>query len=221
MPRIGWKERHRRMREALQEAWGAAALEQGDPGLREAYDAIPRAPIRIIACPLSKDINQGGILRVADAFRVEHVDLSPEEEFAIDFAGNRGTLRRQPYRWIPAEDAVREAREEGRFLVALTLAPGARPLREVPWRFPCGIVLGSERDGIHPEIVQACDEVAAIPLYGLVTSLNVVSAAAIALYEAVEAYRQENPEFAPVRRGSRALLELEPAVYENPVIEKA
>ena len=46
------------------------------------------------------------------------------------------------------------------------------------------IVLGSEGDGLGPEILQACNDHAAIPMQQGVDSLNVTSAAAVFLYEA-------------------------------------
>lgn len=45
------------------------------------------------------------------------------------------------------------------------------------------IVLGSEGEGISPNILAACDEAIAVPMHNGVDSLNVASASAIFLYE--------------------------------------
>lgn len=194
------------------EAWEGAE-KTGEPGLREAYPAIARARIVLVACPMSKAVNHGGLLRLAEAFRLERVDLAPEADGCIDGSGARGSRELQPHRWIPAERAVAEARAEGRWVVGVTLAAGARPLEGVAWRFPLAVVMGSEADGLPPEVVAACDETVAIPLYGLVTSLNVASAAAVVVHAALGAYVRENPAFEPARKESRGLLGLEPGEY--------
>lgn len=202
---IGWHERQRRMREALGEAWESAGYQADDPGLRDRYATLQRAPIRLICCPLIKDVNQGGLLRVAEAFRIERVDLAPERDGAVDLSGQRGTARYQPHRWIEPEEAIAEARAEGFRILALTLSPDSIALETVEWPFPVAIVLGSENEGVPAEILQLCDSAVAIPLYGLVTSLNVATAAAIVIHEAIQVLRAVEG-FEPARGISRQLL---------------
>lgn len=202
---IGWKERQRRMRAAENEAWEAAGKVAQDPGLRERYATMPRAPIRLIVCPLLKNVNHGGLLRLADAFRLERVDFSPEEDGGVDMSGNRGTSQYQPFQWIPVEDAIAAARTDAYRVVAVTMSARSVALQRHEWHFPTALVLGSENEGIPPEVESLCDESVAIPLFGMVSSLNVVSAAAIVVHAAVHAYRQ-TAEFAPARKGAARLL---------------
>lgn len=210
---IRWQERHRRMDSALEDAWREGGKTPDDPGLREVYSQIPRAPIRIIVLPLGKAINQGGMTRVADAYRIERVDFSREEDRAIDFAGQRGTKGWQPWRWVPAEQALAEAKAEGYTIAALTLSDRAIDVAEVAWSFPLAILVGEENAGVPAELEALCDLSIAIPLFGLVQSLNVVTASAIALEYAMRAYVSEHPEFQPVRCGSRRLVGLSPEDY--------
>jgi tRNA G18 (ribose-2'-O)-methylase SpoU len=214
--RIKWRERQRRIQASLGETWNIAGRTPEDPGLREAYNDLPGAPIRLITLPLSKDVNHGGLLRTADAFRLERVDFSREEDRANDFSGHRGTAGWQPYRWIEPEEAITEAIAEGYTLCALTLSERAVSIDEVEWKFPLAIILGAENWGIPPEIEDRCELVAAIPLYGLVTSLNVATAAALAVHAAVTAYAKANPDFQPARTTSRRLLNLPPVTFEDP-----
>lgn len=55
---------------------------------------------------------------------------------------------------------------------------------ELDYSGPRVLVLGGESLGIHRLVREACDELARIPLYGPVESLNVSVAAGIVLYEA-------------------------------------
>jgi 23S rRNA (guanosine2251-2'-O)-methyltransferase len=55
---------------------------------------------------------------------------------------------------------------------------------ELDYTGSCAVVLGGEGEGLHRLVRESCDQVAAIPLYGPVESLNVSVAAAVVLYEA-------------------------------------
>ena len=50
---------------------------------------------------------------------------------------------------------------------------------------PIALILGSEEDGISPELLKQADRLAKIPINGKIESLNVSVAAGIAIYEAV------------------------------------
>jgi 23S rRNA (guanosine2251-2'-O)-methyltransferase len=54
---------------------------------------------------------------------------------------------------------------------------------------PVAIILGSEQDGISPEILKLSDEIVRIPLFGSIESLNVSVSAGVIIYETV---RQRN-----------------------------
>jgi tRNA G18 (ribose-2'-O)-methylase SpoU len=54
----------------------------------------------------------------------------------------------------------------------------------------CCLVFGNEETGIRPEVLKKADIVVKIPQYGVKESLNVASAAAIAIYE----LRRQNPK---------------------------
>jgi RNA methyltransferase, TrmH family len=60
---------------------------------------------------------------------------------------------------------------------------GGRPLGELELGEPATFILGAEREGLTPDMVQDCDELVSIPLADGAESLNVAAAGAIALYE--------------------------------------
>lgn len=197
----------------MAEAWDRSGAEPADPGLRDAYAALPRAPVRLVVPAMGKAINQGGLLRLAEAFRIEAVDLAPEMDLVREFSGGAGCWDWQPFRWISPARAIREAKANGARVVGLTLAEGAVPVTAYRWSFPCALVLGEEKDGLDQGLAKLCDDLVAIPLYGLMTSINVASACAIALHAAIEALRAADPAFTPARSASRALLGLDPVSY--------
>ena len=60
---------------------------------------------------------------------------------------------------------------------------GGESLYKTDLKGPCAIVLGSEGDGVSQLVRKTCDAVVSIPMYGLVNSFNVSTAAAILLAE--------------------------------------
>ena len=117
------------------------------------------------------------------------------------------------HRWLDLiehdgpDAAVTALGERGFSLLAAAPGDGAIPLQEVDFRRPVAVVLGSERDGLPPEMLERCDEagipvvmfnrgqdesdgVFTIPLYGLSQSLNISVAAAVILFWAVETRRR-------------------------------
>jgi 23S rRNA (guanosine2251-2'-O)-methyltransferase len=68
----------------------------------------------------------------------------------------------------------------------------AQTLDEIDFTLPSVLVMGSEEDGISPEVLRTCHVRAKIPMVGQVASLNVSVAAGMALYEALR-QRTANP----------------------------
>ncbi len=63
------------------------------------------------------------------------------------------------------------------------VARGGAPLAEVELREPVTFVLGAEREGLPPDVLDGCDAAATIPQAAGSESLNVAVAGAVALYE--------------------------------------
>jgi len=81
-------------------------------------------------------------------------------------------------------EALAQARAEGYRLVGVELAEGAGPLFAARLTGDVCLMLGHEDRGLGRVALEACDEVAFLPLVGKVGSLNVATAAAVALYDA-------------------------------------
>ncbi len=198
----------RKAMENLEAAVRCDSYETADPGLRDRFAELPRAPIRIICCTLDKGINHGNVLRIAECFRAEEVCFSPvSRRKEKDFSGGFAALKWQPYRWVETARAVQEAKRDGFTVYALALADQSVPLRRVRWRHPAAIVLGQEWHGIDEDVLPLCDEILGIPMYGVVQSLNVAISAALATESCFAQFVENNPAFAPARHHSRRILD--------------
>lgn len=216
MKRIGGKKRKRLARESIREALHKARSTATDPGLRQAYPNLPKAPVRLITCPLYHEVNHGGVLRAAESCRIELVQMEAHQRSSIDMVGAVGTADWQPFEWIDHIQALERAKSDGYTIYGMSLQEGSIPIGEVDWSFPCAIVMGEERYGLSPEAAEFCDHFIGIPMYGAITSINVAQAAAVAMHFCIESYRQSHPDFQPARNASRQLVGLPDATYAEP-----
>ena len=131
--------------------------------------------------------NVGAIIRTAAALRVDDVWLAGHTPDPEDVKVGKTALGTQRYLTFQRAEttitAIEAARGAGYRVVGLELADGARPLHELDPVDAICVVVGHEDRGCSPATLDACEEVAFVPLLGKVGSLNVATAASIALYE--------------------------------------
>lgn len=133
--------------------------------------------------------NVGGLFRVAAAFGVEGIVLSPscaDPFYRKAIRTSMGAVLRVPFaeaaRW-PEDlcDLTADAVE----VVALTPAPDAQPLQEFAAAFDrkrtVMFLLGAEGPGLTPQALAAATRRIRIPVMREIDSLNVVVAAGVAL----------------------------------------
>ena len=87
-------------------------------------------------------------------------------------------------------DAVKQLKNNGYKIVAAT-EKGAVNYTKTDFTVPVAIVMGAEETGISDDVLRQADDLAAIPIIGDISSLNVSVAAGIIIYEAI---RQRNLE---------------------------
>jgi tRNA G18 (ribose-2'-O)-methylase SpoU len=80
-------------------------------------------------------------------------------------------------------------RQLGYSLIALHTDSHAVPLLQFSFPYRSVLVLGQELTGLPEELLQQCDRTITIPQFGLVESLNVQTAGAIAIYEYIRQHR--------------------------------
>lgn len=155
-------------------------------------------PLGLLLDNVQTPYNVGAILRTAASFRVSHLWLAGASA-APDHDKTRktslGTERFVPWTVVASVDeGAVAARALGLEVVGLELAAGAEALGES--RFDGGVclVLGHEDRGLSNAALAVCDRFAFVPTPGKVGSLNVATAAAIALYEVRRQEWSSDPE---------------------------
>jgi tRNA G18 (ribose-2'-O)-methylase SpoU len=133
--------------------------------------------------------NLGSVFRNAAGLGVDGVLLGPgcsDPLYRRAVRVSMGHVLRVPFARLDAwPDGLHRLRANGFRVLALTPDPAAVPLHEAVGRDGrTAVLLGSEGPGLTDDALAAADERVRIPMAGDVDSLNVATAAAIALYSA-------------------------------------
>jgi tRNA (guanosine-2'-O-)-methyltransferase len=135
---------------------------------------------------VNKSHNFSAILRNCDAVGVleAHV-VPPDDGLDVHHGTSAGTKK-----WISVRHhssvsaAVEGLKERGFTVVAAHPSPTSLDFRDIDYTRPTAIMVGAELHGVSDEGLELADAHAAIPMSGMVHSLNVSVAAALLLFEA-------------------------------------
>ena len=151
--------------------------------LRERLDRR-RLPYGVAVWNLTKGWNIGNLIRTANAFLCGEIVLVGSEEF--DDTGSGGIYRFERMHHEPDIDRFRQyAAREGYEIIAVEIGRDAVPLQQ--FRYPSKplFLLGSELEGLDPELIALASHRVMIPQYGLIPCLNVNVTCSILLYDYV------------------------------------
>jgi tRNA G18 (ribose-2'-O)-methylase SpoU len=150
---------------------------------------------RIAAGPLARVLvlegvnnpdNVGGLFRSAAAFGIDLVVLGPDSGdplYRKAIRTSMGATLSVPFVQAPQwPGAIRDLRTDGFTVVALTPSLAAAPLEEVYPHAKLALLVGSEGSGLTDEAMKTATLRIRIPTTEDVDSLNVTTAASIAMY---------------------------------------
>ncbi len=145
-------------------------------------------PIVLVTDTVMRPVNVGSLLRTVDAFGVKKIIFggSPIEMNKKTWNASRATENVVDFKQV--EDTVCEIKnykEEGYRVIALETTDESVPLNKLKndTNQHTVLIVGSERHGVRKELLDLSDEVYHIEMYGQNSSMNVVQATSIALYE--------------------------------------
>ena len=150
--------------------------------------ALPPNPLIIVLEAVEKPGNLGAILRTADAAQATAVIVcDPRTDLYNPNAirSSIGCSFTVPTVATTRAELLAWCREHSIRTYAAALTDRAVPYTTCDFRGPTALVMGTEADGLTPELMQACDQTIIIPMRGAIDSLNVSTATAILTFEAV------------------------------------
>ena len=145
------------------------------------------SPLFIFLDEVQDPHNLGAILRTADAVGADAVIIPKHNS-----VGMNATVRKvasgaaDNVKLIVVSNLVRtikEMQQQGMWMIGLA-GETNQTIYDHDLTGSIGIVMGAEGSGLRRLTKQACDHLAAIPMVGVVESLNVSVATGVALYEA-------------------------------------
>ena len=145
------------------------------------------APFLLALDGITDPGNFGAVLRTAECAGVTGVVLPRHRSARITptvAKAATGAVEHLRFALVPGmPSALRTLSSHDVWTVGLDAA-GPRPLHELELSGePVALVLGSEGRGLSRLVAQRCDVLASIPLHGMLGSLNVAAAAAVACFE--------------------------------------
>lgn len=162
------------------------------PGFQQQRHRPPTALDRprelVVACPpMRSNVNLSRIARTAGCCGVRRLIACGTARLVSKISRDSNeTLEIEVHRTLAP--VLRRLREEGYQLVGLEQTNDSRSLFEFSFARKTVLVVGNERLGIEPEILELMDHTVEIPVYGLPDSHNAATATAMALYEYCRQY---------------------------------
>ena len=150
--------------------------------------AAGREPFFLILDRITDVRNFGAIARTVECAGLDGIIIGDKGNAPISadaMKTSAGALNHLPVcRVKDMREAFRFLKDNGILIVACT-EKADKSLYEVELNSPLALIMGSEEDGISPQMLKDADHRAKIPMHGEIASLNVSVAAGIAIYEAV------------------------------------
>ena len=194
------REQRTTVREVSRSEFDATARTESPQGVVALADPLPEADLaELVEAPragapfllaldgITDPGNFGAVLRTAECAGVTGVVLPRHRSARITptvVKAAAGAVEHLRFAVVPGlPSALRTLSRHDVWTVGLDAA-GTRPLHELELSGEAvALVLGSEGRGLSRLVAQRCDVLASIPLRGVLGSLNVAAAAAVACFE--------------------------------------
>lgn len=145
-------------------------------------------PITLICDDVSSAPNIGSLFRICDAFGIEKLILCGDN---IPMGRKMTKTSRATEKVVnfkiktSALEEVQTLKKKGHQIIALEITTNSKPIHRYMFskEKPIALVVGNENFGVSYDILKLSDAVIHIDMFGQNSSMNVVQATNIALYE--------------------------------------
>lgn len=148
-------------------------------------------PLVVIADGLTDPYNLGALIRCAEGAGAHGVIIPKRRSTGVTplvSKASAGAIEHMAIAKVSnISNTIRYLKENGLWVFAAEA--GGKPYYETDFKGPCALVFGSEGNGVSQIVIENCDALTSIPMYGKVNSFNVSTAASVILCEAARQNR--------------------------------
>ena len=148
---------------------------------------LSKTPLVLVLESVEKPGNLGAILRTSDAAGVDAVIIcDPQTDFynANVVRSSLGCIFTKQVATASSEETISWLKKN-KINIYCTYLKASRPYHEVNFKISSAIVMGTEATGLSDVWVKNSDANIIIPMQGSIDSMNVSTAAAVVVFEAV------------------------------------
>lgn len=144
--------------------------------------------------------NIGAVVRSCDCFGVQNVHvLEGRNEYELREEVARGAEKwMSVHRYKKSEGvakSINEIKAQGYKLYATVPDREAVSVNELPVNDKVALVFGNEKAGVSQEVIDLCDGLVTIPMYGFTESFNISVSASVFMHHLTNKYREEGVDF--------------------------
>ncbi|WP_369995126.1 TrmH family RNA methyltransferase [Winogradskyella sp.] len=148
-------------------------------------------PITLVCDNITNAPNIGSLFRIADAFGIEQIIFCGD---SIPLGKRMTKTSRSTEKYVnhkvetSINDVIKNLKTTNHYLIALEITENSTDLSQFTLETdqPLVLVLGDENFGVSESVLKECNSIVHINMYGNNSSMNVVQATSIALYEIVK-----------------------------------
>lgn len=145
-------------------------------------------PVTVVCDNVTNAPNLGSLFRICDAFGVKELvlcgkDISLGRKMTKTSRATENVVKHKTQEHIL--EVVSELKSNNYYIVALEITTSSESIHKFsfPNNLPIALIVGDENFGVSEDILKLCNAIVHIPMYGQNSSMNVVQATNIALYE--------------------------------------
>lgn len=145
-------------------------------------------PITLVCDHVTNAPNIGSLFRISDAFGIEKLILCGD---AIPFGRKMTKTSRATEKIVDfevfksASEVIKSLKSKGYQIISLEITDTSKPIHNFKFSTekPIALIIGDENFGVSEAILNSSDAIIHIDMFGQNSSMNVVQATNIALYE--------------------------------------
>lgn len=145
-------------------------------------------PITVVSENVSNAPNIGSLFRACDAFGIEKLifcgtDIPLGRKMTKTSRSTEKSVNYQIQK--SALEVVTKLKQDNYFIMSLEISTNSQALNNINFNIgkPIAIIIGDENFGVSEDILNISDAIVHINMYGQNSSMNVVQATSITLYE--------------------------------------